>query len=159
MEKCKNCNCNSKKTLEEVIVPFKENSSLLIPCLQAVQEYLGYISKEAIIKISQILDVPQSKIYGVITFYSQFRLTPSAKNVVDICMGTACYVLGANDVLEEFLKQLNLKSDEVSQDGKWLVTSVRCLGCCGLAPVVSVNGKVYGNVKTSDVSNIIKDFS
>lgn len=157
MENCNNCKNKCENGLDKIIEKHADKSDNLIICLQQVQDFLGYISKESVTKVSKALKVAESEVYGVVTFYSQFRTEPNAKYVIDVCMGTACYVLGANDIMQEFCNQLKVRQGEVSSDGKWLVTSIRCLGCCGLAPVVSIGGKIYGNVQKSDISRIIKE--
>ena len=98
-------------------------------------------------------------LFGIITFYSQFSLSPKAKYNIDVCLGTACFVLGAQDVLDRILAKLGVKVGEMTKDGKWIVTSCRCLGCCGLAPAVTINGEVYGKLKPEDVDKLIDSFA
>jgi len=105
------------------------------------------------------LHMPEGDIYGIITFYSQFTLTPKAKYNIDICLGTACYVLGAQAVLDKILSKLGVRIGEMTKDGKWLVTSCRCLGCCGMAPAMTINGEVYGKMKVEDVDKILDSFA
>ena len=104
------------------------------------------------------LDVPVAKIYGVVTFYSFFTMTPKGKHPISICMGTACYVRGAEKVLDEFKKELGLQVGKSTKDGKFSLSSLRCVGACGLAPVVLVGDKTYGRVAPDDVRNILKEY-
>jgi len=107
--------------------------------------------------VSDELTVPVAKIYGVITFYSFFTMTPKGKHPVSICMGTACYVRGAEKVLDEFKRELGIQVGQTTKDGKFSLSSLRCVGACGLAPVVLVGDKTYGRVAPDDVKNILKD--
>jgi NADH:ubiquinone oxidoreductase subunit E len=109
--------------------------------------------------IAKAINMPESEIFGIITFYSQFTLTPKAKYNIDVCLGTACFVLGANEIMEKILAKLGVKVGEMTKDGKWIVTSCRCLGCCGLAPAITINGEVYGKLKVEDVDGIIDSFA
>ena len=108
--------------------------------------------------ISSITGIPVAKIYGVVTFYSFFTMTPKGKHPISICMGTACYVRGAEKVLDEFKKELNLQVGQTSKDGKFSLSSLRCVGACGLAPVVLIGEKTYGRVAPDDVKNILKEY-
>ena len=122
------------------------------------QEHFGYLPAEVQEVISNELVVPVAKIYGVVTFYSFFTMTPKGKHPVSICMGTACYVRGAEKVLDEFKKELHLQVGQTTKDGKFSLSSLRCVGACGLAPVVLVGDKTYGRVAPDDVKNIIKEY-
>ena len=133
----------------------KENHSL-IPLLQQIQEEFGYLPREAIVKLSEYLGIPLSRIYGVATFYSQFNFQPLGKYVVKICRGTACHVNGAVNIVQELEDELGIKENETSEDGLVTLQPVACLGCCSLAPVIMVNEKVYGNLTTSAVRRIAK---
>lgn len=154
---CESCSCKKKPTASEIIKKYQDKPEMLIPCLQEIQESDGFLSKEVIEKIGKGLNVPVSEVYGVISFYAQFRTTKPAEKTITICTGTACYVLGAADVVSEFEKELGIKQNETSTDGKWRIECARCLGCCGLAPVLNINGKVYGKVKPADVKKILAE--
>lgn len=130
----------------------------IMPVLQKTQEIFGYIPKEAVEQISKELGVSESEVYGIITFYSQFTLTPKAKYNLDICLGTACFVLGAQEILDKILGKLNVRVGQMTPDGKWIVTSCRCLGCCGLAPAMTINGEVFGKLKVEDIDRILDSF-
>jgi NADP-reducing hydrogenase subunit HndA len=146
------------KNIKEICASFKNDPQELINVLHKCQEHFGYLPAEVQEVISNELVVPVAKIYGVVTFYSFFTMTPKGKHPVSICMGTACYVRGAEKVLDEFKKELGLKVGETTKDGKFSLSSLRCVGACGLAPVVLVGDKTYGRVAPDDVKNILKEY-
>lgn len=129
----------------------------LIAVLHRAQNLFGYISEEVLSHISERLGVPKSKVFGVVSFYSYFTTEPRGKNVINVCMGTACFVRGSEKILREFESQLRIKAGETTIDGIYTIDSLRCVGACGLAPVVMVNDKVYGRVETQDVAKIINE--
>ena len=159
------CNCKRLGTDEQVsefngvLEEYQGKSDCIMIVLQKTQGIFGYIPEESVKLISDKLKMAESEIYGIITFYSQFTLTPKAKYNIDVCLGTACFVLGANDVMEKILNKLGVRVGEMTKDGKWIVTSCRCLGCCGLAPAITINGEVYGKMKVEDVDRIIDSFA
>jgi NADH-quinone oxidoreductase subunit E/NADP-reducing hydrogenase subunit HndA len=144
--------------IKEICESFNNDPQELINVLHKCQEYFGYLPAEVQEVVSDELDVPVAKIYGVVTFYSFFTMTPKGKHPVSICMGTACYVRGAEKVLAEFKKELRLQVGETTKDGKFSLSSLRCVGACGLAPVVLVGDKTYGRVAPDDVKNILKEY-
>jgi len=131
--------------------------------LQAAQEIYGWLPKEVQTKIADAFDVSAAEIYGAATFYSQFYLKPQGKHKVGVCMGTACYVLGAGDILDGFKRELKVEPSETTEDMKFTLEATRCIGCCGLAPVMTVktgsNEDVISFVKTDDVKEIVKKYS
>lgn len=159
------CNCNRLGTEEQVkefnemLDKYQGNKDNIMVVLQKTQGIFGYIPELSVKQISESLKLAESEIFGIITFYSQFTLTPKAKYNIDVCLGTACFVLGANDIMEKILAKLNVKVGETTKDGKWIVTSCRCLGCCGLAPAITINGEVYGKLKVEDIDKIIDSFA
>jgi NADP-reducing hydrogenase subunit HndA len=159
------CNCKRLGTDEQVkefnalLEENKNRKDCIMPVLQKTQSIFGYIPEESVALISDALNIATSEIFGIITFYSQFTLTPKAKYNIDICLGTACFVLGANEILEKILSKLGVRVGEMTKDGKWIVTSCRCLGCCGLAPAITINGEVYGKLKVEDIDKIIDSFN
>ena len=159
------CNCERLGTDEQVAKfegVLQENKNCpdnVMVALQKTQGIFGYIPEKTVAMISKSLNVAESKIYGIISFYSQFTLTPRAKYNLDICLGTACFVLGANDILNKILEKLKVQVGEMTPDGKWIVTSCRCLGCCGLAPAITINGEVYVKLKVEDIDRIIDSFA
>ena len=144
--------------IKEICASFDNDPQELINVLHKCQEHFGYLPAEVQEVISNELVVPVAKIYGVVTFYSFFTMTPKGKHPVSICMGTACYVRGAEKVLEEFKKELGLQVGQTTGDGKFSLSSLRCVGACGLAPVVMVGDKTYGRVAPDDVKNILKEY-
>jgi len=144
--------------IKEICSSFNNDPQELINVLHKCQEHFGYLPAEVQEVVSQELVVPVAKIYGVITFYSFFTMTPKGKHPVSICMGTACYVRGAEKVLDEFKKELGLQVGQTTPDGKFSLSSLRCVGACGLAPVVMVGDKTYGRVAPDDVRNILKEY-
>jgi iron-hydrogenase subunit gamma len=148
-----------KKIIENILTKYPNaKRDKLIPIMQEVQEELGYISKEAIRNIGSALKLPASKIYGVATFYNQFRFSKIGKYHVMVCRGTACHVKGSAAVLLELEQALKVQSGETTKDGLFTLEVVACIGACGLAPVISVNGEFFANLQSGDVKKIIKDF-
>ena len=144
--------------LEAYISKNKDMDGALIPVMQKAQELFGYLSLETMELISERLDVPVAEIYGVATFYALFSLTPKGEYVISVCTGTACYVKGAQLVLDEVKNQLGIGSGETTKDGKFSIQDTRCLGCCGLAPVMMINNDVYGRLEPADVKDILAKY-
>ena len=130
----------------------------LINILHKAQGLIGYLPREVQEVIARQLNIPVSKVYGVVTFYSFFTMTPKGEHPISVCMGTACYVRGAEKVLDEFKRILKVNVGETTPDGKFSLTSLRCVGACGLAPVVLIVEKVYGRVTPGEVEKILKEF-
>ena len=144
--------------LKAFIEEWKGKPGNLIMVLHKVQQTYGYIPREIAIEISSLLDVPLAKIYGVVTFYNFFKLQKAGKYILQVCLGTACYLRGGDDLMKEFERQLGIGVNATTPDGLFSVEAVRCLGCCGLAPVVVVNGEVHGKLATKDVAGIIEKY-
>jgi NADP-reducing hydrogenase subunit HndA len=144
--------------IKEICTSFTNDPQELINVLHSCQEHFGYLPAEVQEVVSAELGVPVAKVYGVVTFYSFFTMTPKGKHPISICLGTACYVRGAEKVLEEFKKELGLNVGQVTKDNKFSLSTLRCVGACGLAPVVLVGEKTYGRVAPDDVRNIIKEY-
>ena len=147
-----------EKKLREKLAEIKKLPGALMPALQAAQGVYGYLPVEVQSIVAEELGVPLEKVFGVSTFYSQFTLNPRGTYQISVCLGTACYVKGSGEVLEEISKQLNVPVGSTSPDGKYSVEATRCLGACGLAPVMTVNGEVYGSLKKSDVKTILEKY-
>ena len=130
----------------------------LVTALHKAQHLFGYLPEEVQRFVAEHMEVPVVHVYGVVTFYSFFTMTPKGKHPISICMGTACYVRGAEKVLDEFKKELNIEVGQTSPDGKFSLSSLRCVGACGLAPVVLVGDKTYGRIAPDDVKNILKEY-
>ena len=128
----------------------------LIPILQEIQEEQGWLSEDAISEVGSLLNLPVSKIFGVATFYNQFRFQPKGEYHIQICRGTACHVLGSSSVQEEIEKILKIKPDETSNDGLFSLEVVACIGACGLAPVICINGKFHAKVTAKSINEIIE---
>lgn len=138
---------------------FKNDHGELINVLHRTQSEFGYLPAEVQEVIAEKMEMPVAKVYGVVTFYSFFTMIPKGENPISICTGTACYVRGAENVLAEFKKQLDIEVGETSPDGKFSISCLRCVGACGLAPVVMVGEKTYGRVAPDDVAEIIKEYT
>jgi len=130
----------------------------LIEILHKAQGIFGYLSRDVQLYIARKLGIPGAEVYGVVSFYSYFTTKPSGKHTISVCMGTACFVRGADKILEKFKERLRIESNETTEDGLFTIKDVRCIGACGLAPVVTVDGKVYGKVKEGDVDDIIDEY-
>jgi NADH-quinone oxidoreductase subunit E len=130
----------------------------LIPLLQSAQETYGYIPELAIDHISQIVGTPAAEIYGVITFYSQFRLRPTGKNLIKICDGTACHVNASSVIIKTIENELKVANDETTEDGLFTLQKVACLGCCSLSPVVMINNETYGRLTPKKVQQLLKEY-
>ena len=137
-----------------IIDKYRDDQGALIPVLHEVQDYFGYLPIEVQKVISDELHVPLAEIYGVVTFYARFSTQPKGKYAISVCMGTACYVKGAGKILEKFENTLGIKAGEVTEDGMFSLDACRCIGACGLAPVATVNGEVYGKLVQADVQTI-----
>ncbi|SHK34136.1 NADH-quinone oxidoreductase subunit NuoE [Tepidibacter formicigenes] len=144
--------------LEKFISSIPNNEGALIEVLHKAQHIFGYLPKEVQLFISEKLNLPSSKVFGVVSFYSYFTTKPRGKFVINVCLGTVCFVKGADKVMEEFEKQLDIKCGETTSDGKFTLEGLRCVGACGLAPVVVINDKVYGHVTKEDVSKILSNY-
>jgi NADH-quinone oxidoreductase subunit E len=136
----------------------KSKPGNLIMVLHKVQQTYGYIPRDVAIETSKLLDVPLAKIYGVVTFYNFFKLQKAGKYIIQVCLGTACYLRGGDDVIKEFEKQLGIGVNGTTEDGLFSIEAVRCIGCCGLAPAAVVNGEVHGKLTTNDVAGIIAKY-
>ncbi len=145
--------------LMEVIAKHKDSKGALIPVLHEAQEIYGYLPIEVQTMIAEGLDVPLSKVYGVVTFYAQFSLYPKGKYNIAVCLGTACYVKGSGDIIDKFKQILNIDVGECTPDGKFSLEATRCIGACGLAPVLTVNDEVYGRLTVDDVEDILAKYN
>ena len=144
--------------LEEVIASAKGDKSRLMAVMQDAQAIYGYLPYEVQCKIAEGLDVPVEKVYGVATFYAQFSLSPKGKYNISICLGTACYVKGAQQVLDKICEVLGVEAGECSEDGKFSIEACRCIGACGLAPVMTINDDVYGKLTADMIPDILAKY-
>ncbi|OJV63315.1 MAG: NAD(P)H-dependent oxidoreductase subunit E [Clostridiales bacterium 38-18] len=146
------------KALDAFILEQDAKEDALISILHKAQELFGYLPSELQLYVARKLNIPASKVYGVVSFYSYFSQEKRGKYTVNICMGTACFVKGVEKVMHAFSEQLDIKSGNTTPDGLFTLKDVRCIGACGLAPVVMINDKVFGHVTENDVSRIIDDY-
>ncbi|MDD6012891.1 MAG: NAD(P)H-dependent oxidoreductase subunit E [Oscillospiraceae bacterium] len=144
--------------LEEAIRESAGDKSMLMHVMQQAQEIYGYLPFEVQQKIADGMGVPLEKVYGVATFYAQFALSPKGEFAISVCLGTACYVKGAQEILDELSAQLGIGPEECSADGRFSLTACRCIGACGLAPVMTVNDDVYGKITAADVKGILDKY-
>lgn len=156
---CKNLLSIEKyNELDQFIYSQENKEAALIKVLHKAQELFGYLPKEVQLHVARKLDTTAAKVYGVVTFYSYFTEVPKGEHVINVCLGTACYVRGAESILKELESKLDIKAGQTTQDGKFSLDALRCVGACGLAPVVIVDEKVYGRVKIEEVDEILKAY-
>jgi NADH-quinone oxidoreductase subunit E/NADP-reducing hydrogenase subunit HndA len=151
-------NEKSVARVHEIINEYRPFKTPLMMILSKVQNEFGYIPLEVQEIISKELDIPVATIYGVVTFYSFFSLKPKGRVVIGVCLGTACYVKGSQQVIDKFCEILKIKPGETTEDGEFTIDALRCIGACGVAPAVSINGTVYPKVSVSDVQKIINHY-
>jgi len=144
--------------LLEVIAKYDGVPGKTMPILQEAQEIYGYLPIEVQRIIAEKTGIPLEEIFGIVSFYAQFKLNPDGEISIAVCLGTACYVKGSGDIIEEFSRQLNLPVGSTSPDGKYSIEATRCIGACGLAPVLTVNGDVYGRLTKKDVADILAKY-
>ena len=144
--------------LFEIIEKRKNEPGAIMPVLQEAHNVYGYLPIEVQQMVADGLGVPLSEVFGVATFYSQFSLTPKGKYNISVCLGTACYVKGSGKILEELSKELGIEAEECTEDGKFSLTACRCIGACGLAPVITINDDVYGRLVPEDVKGILAKY-
>lgn len=144
--------------LDEIIAKHRLEQGPLIPILQGAQEVYGYLPAHVLKHISKETRIPLSRIYGVVTFYAQFRLTPVGRNLINVCLGTACHVRGGAKVLETLEKELKIKDGATTEDGRFTLEIVACIGACGLAPVISINNEVHGRLLPEKIAGILAKY-
>ena len=147
-----------KQKLLACIAEHREDKGALMPVMHEAQNIYGYLPVEVQTVIAEELNVPLAEVYGVATFYSRFSLNPKGKHQISVCLGTACYVKGSDKILEVLEKELKIKCGECTPDGNFSIDSCRCVGACGLAPVMIIDGEVYGKLKDGDVEKILKEY-
>ena len=147
-----------EEKLNAVLARHKGEKGAIMPCLQEAQEIYGYLHVEVQTMIAKGLGVPLEEVFGVSTFYSQFSLTPKGKYNISVCLGTACYVKGAAAILEQITKNIGIQPEECTPDGLFSLTACRCIGACGLAPVMTINDEVYGRLVPEEVDGILAKY-
>ena len=148
-----------EEALKKIIAENKDQKGALMPVMQKAQDIYGYLPIEVQTMIADGMGIPLEKVYGVSTFYSQFALNPKGKYQISVCLGTACYVKGSGDVYAKIEEILGIKGGECTPDGKFSLDACRCVGACGLAPVMMINDEVYGRLKPDDVKGILEQFN
>ena len=143
--------------LEELKKEYKPVKDNLIQMLNEIQDHFGYIPEEAQKELSEFLGISMAEVYGVITFYSRFSLKPKGKFNIAVCMGTACFVKGSQKILDRLLERLKIQVGETTEDGKFSIEETRCVGACGLAPVFTVNGEVYGKATVQKLDQVLDE--
>ena len=151
-------NSNAVSQIEEIIARYQNEKTPLLMILSDIQNEFGYIPLEVQEIVSEKTGISVAEIFGVVTFYSFFSLTPKGKYVIGICLGTACYVKGAQQVLDKFSDMLKIKPGQTTEDGLFTLDALRCIGACGIAPAISINGKVYPKVDLKQVPKIIAEY-
>ena len=147
-----------EEKLRQAIDSHKGQPGATMPVLQAAQEIFGYLPEEVQIMIAEGLDIPLSEVYGVVSFYTQFNLNPKGRYQISVCLGTACYVKGSGDIFQRLQEKLGIQSGMCTPDGKFSLDACRCVGACGLAPVLMVNDEVYGRLTVDDVDTILAKY-
>ena len=151
-------NAKALKQIEEIIARYHDEKTPLMMILSDIQREYGYIPLEVQEVVSEKTGIPVAEIYGVVTFYTSFSLNPKGKYVIGVCLGTACYVKGSQQVIDKFSEILGIKPGETTKDGLFTIDALRCIGACGIAPAISINGKVYPKVAVSSVPAIIDEY-
>ena len=146
------------RELEQLAEKWRGKSGNLVMILHEIQNHYRYVPRQVSFELSRILDIPMARLYEVLTFYNYFKIDPPGKHTISVCMGTACYLKGAPQILKEFKRMLNVAEEHSTSDGLFHLQVVRCLGCCGLAPVIMVGDKVYSKVKETDVTDILSEY-
>ena len=144
--------------LKEVIAKYAGDKSNLMAVMQEAQGIYGYLPREVQVMIAEGMNVPLEKVYGVATFYAQFSLSPKGEYDISVCLGTACYVKGSQQILDKISEVLGIGAGECTADGKFSLEACRCIGACGLAPVFTINGEVYGKVTADDIPGILAKY-
>jgi NADH-quinone oxidoreductase subunit E len=148
----------NEQELQDLFAKWRGVKGSLIPILQGAQEIYGYLPKEVLLRIARELKLPPSRVFGVVTFYAQFHLEPRGRNIVRVCLGTACHVRGASRVFERMQDELGIADGETTEDLRFTLETVACLGCCGLSPVVMVNDETHGRLSPDKLKSIIDHY-
>lgn len=164
----KECSCccgqnpgNTAETqkLREILERHKNKNGALMPILNEIQDSFGYLPQSVLKEVSKAVNISLAEIYGVATFYSRFTMKPRGQHTVSVCLGTACYVKGAKDIFSRLAEELKVKgSGDTTEDGKFTLEATRCLGCCGLSPVIMIDDDVYGKLVPDDIPEILKKY-
>ncbi|MDD3295977.1 MAG: NAD(P)H-dependent oxidoreductase subunit E [Candidatus Omnitrophica bacterium] len=151
-------NIRSDKEIKDLVEKWKGVEGNLIMILHTIQDEYGYIPRHVSFELQKLLDIPLARIYEVITFYNYFKLEPPGKHKISLCMGTACYLKGGVDILGELKSILHIEPGQTTKDGLFTIELVRCLGCCGLSPVMMIDGKIYGKLSQEKIPEILTHY-
>lgn len=156
------CCCDKKdpkqEALETILAKYKGQKGALIPVLQQAQDVYGYLPKEVLEEISKELKIPLSEIFGVCTFYAQFKLSPRGRHIIRVCLGTACHVRGGAKIFERVQQELGIKDGETTEDLRYTIESVACIGACGLAPVIMIDDDTHGRLTPDQIPDILAQY-
>jgi len=155
---CENLVDPKQIELDVFIAQYKNENGPLIPVLQHAQEIYGYLPAHVLEYVGKNLRIPVSRIYGVVTFYAQFRLVPSGRNVINVCLGTACHVRGGAKILQTIERETKITDGQTTEDRRYTLEVVACIGACGLAPVISINGEVHGRLLPEHITKILAEY-
>ncbi len=157
---CCGCGCEDENSLKlkQIIEKYKDTRGALIPVLHEAQEVYGYLPVDVLKTISEGLNVSLAEIYGVVTFYTQFSLNQKGRFKINVCLGTACYVKGSKAILDKFIELLGIEVGQCTEDGKFSLDACRCIGACGLAPVIMINEDVHGRLVPDDVEEVLAKY-
>jgi NADH-quinone oxidoreductase subunit E len=147
-----------EKELQDLFEKWRGTKGSLIPVLQGAQEIYGYLPKEVLLKIARELKLPPSRVFGVVTFYAQFHLEPRGRNIARVCLGTACHVRGGSKIFERMQEELGIGDGETTEDLRFTLETVACLGCCGLSPVVMINDDTHGRLEPENLRSIVDQY-
>lgn len=153
---CPKCEETQRTQIEEILANYKGEKAELIPVLQQVQQAFGYLPEEALRQVAKFVDVPECTVFGTATFYAQFKLVPTGRNVIRVCRGTACHVRGGPRILKEVEKKLGIKTGESTPDLEYALETVACIGACALAPNMVVNDRIHGNMNPKKIAPILE---
>ncbi len=149
---------DNARNIDQIIAMCGREEAAAIPILQAIQHDYGFISKEQMKEVCSKTDIKENRLFGIATFYSQFKLTPSGENLIRICKGTACHVRGADNLIDVISEELGIGIGETTADNKFTLETVACLGCCSLAPAIMINNEVYGKLTADKLRGILNEF-
>ena len=147
-----------KEKIDAILKKYAGQKGALIAVLQEVQDLFNFLPKPALVYIAEYLGVPVADVYGVVTFYSQFHLNPRGRNIICCCQGTACHVRGGKHILAELEKQLGIKAGNTTDDQRFTLETIACLGACGMSPVMQINGETYGRLTSEDIARILASY-
>jgi NADH-quinone oxidoreductase E subunit len=144
--------------VDGIVRKYQDKRGAAIPILQSIQNEFGYVPKSSLVRISSLIGVPASDLFSIVTFYAQFRLEPIGENLIQVCHGTACHLAGAEEITDALYREAKIKNGNTSPDGKFTIEKVACLGCCSLAPVMTINGETFGRLTPEKAVKLLRKF-